>query len=462
MSTEFQALPTYKPYSIESEQAVVGGILIDNNRVNEVSDIISAKDFYSPQNAIIFAAIETLVYSNQPCDVVTVLTALENTGKLEEAGGMAYLAELAESTPSAANILAYARTVATKSRERKILEISRGMNDAIYDEDADSEEKINNALSLVNSFDAKEEKEKTFLELNQELGILLNQRAENKGGLTGVSSGFEAIDKRFNGLQKTDLIVLAGRPGSGKTTLALNIARNVSQDRPVMVFSMEMSGVQLTEKIWASYGVRLESIKKADFSDADEGSRIQVAVSKARELNIAIDERGALTPEQVRARCLREQRKQGPLGLVVIDYLQLMRVNKSVSRTEDTTKISGALKALAKELDCPVIALSQLNRGVESRNNKRPVLSDLRDSGSIEQDADIIMFIYRDDYYAAQEGRKSNAVNIAEVNTAKFRAGEVGLDVLSTELQYSRFTDFNDSLSYYEEVEEKPSFKDSY
>lgn len=462
MSTEFQSLPTYKPYSIESEQAVVGGILIDNSRVNEVAEIISAKDFYSPQNAIIFAAIETLVYGNQPCDVVTVLTVLENTGKLEEAGGMSYLAELAESTPSAANILAYTRTVATKSRERKILEISRGMNDAIYDEYADSEEKINNALSLVNSFDAKEEKEKTFLELNQELGILLNQRAEKKGGLTGVASGFEAIDKRFNGLQKTDLIVLAGRPGSGKTTLALNIARNVSNSRPVMVFSMEMSGVQLTEKIWASYGVKLESIKRADFSDADEGSRIQVAVSRARDLKIAIDERGALTPEQVRARCLREQRKQGPLGLVVIDYMQLMRVNKSVSRTEDTTKISGALKALAKELDCPVIALSQLNRGVESRNNKRPVLSDLRDSGSIEQDADIIMFIYRDDYYAAQEGRKSNAVNIAEVNTAKFRAGEVGMDVLTTELEYSRFTDFDNSLSYYDDEEEKPSFKDSY
>lgn len=430
-----------QPYSLEAEQSVIGGILLNNSKAIDACEKLTSTDFYTASHQALFRAIEALCAANQPCDVVTLSDYLASHDLLEMVGGLPYLAELAEATPSSANINGYIRIVQGKKSERDVLMMAHDMETAIRAETGTSEEKVNNALSVVTNFDHQQEQEKTFMQLNNELVELLHQREQNKGGLTGVSSGFQALDSRFNGLQKTDLMILAARPSQGKTTLALNIAQKVAETKPTIIFSMEMSGTQLVEKIWASGGCKLSSIKKGIFDSADENANLMKGAGKAKGLKMIIDERPALTPQQVRAKCLREKRKHGEIGLVVIDYLQLMRVNKSQGRTEDTTQISNALKALAKELECPVLALSQLNRGVESRNNKRPQMADLRDSGAIEQDADIIMFVYRDDYYAERECRESASPNVAEIITGKFRGGEVGTDFLKTELHYSRFMD---------------------
>lgn len=429
------------PYSLEAEQSVIGGILLNNQKGVDVCEKLTATDFFVSSHQALFRAIESLLADGQPCDVVTIADYLQSHDLLEMVGGLPYLAELAESTPSSANIMGYVRIVLGKKKERDVLAMAHSMERAIRAEHGTSDEKVNNAMSVITNFDHDESKEKTFAQMNRELVSLLEERERNKGGLTGEASGFKALDERFNGLQKSDLIVLAARPAQGKTTLALNIAQKVAKTKPVVIFSMEMSGIQLTEKIWASSGCKLASIKKGIFDNDHEAACLQKGAAEASKLKLVIDERGALTPQQVRAKCLTVKRRHKEIGLVVIDYIQLMRVNKSQGRTEDTTQISNALKALAKELDCPVIALSQLNRGVEARNNKRPKMADLRDSGAIEQDADIVMFVYRDDYYAEMEGREKKNENVAEIITGKFRGGEVGTDYLRTEFHYSRFQD---------------------
>jgi len=283
--------------------------------------------------------------------------------------------------------------------------------------------------------------ERSFKEIQKSLYDQVQERLKNKGGLTGESMGFDLLDKRFNGFNPTDLIIVAGRPAMGKTTFALNMMQKVARNKPVIVFSMEMSGEQITEKMWSSEGAcPMNSIKRGVF-EGDHHQLFSHGVTKTNTLKFEIDDRGGLTPQQIRAKCLRLKKKYGEIGAVMIDYLQLMNVNKSQGQTDKVTQISLALKSLAKELRCPVVALSQLNRGVEARTNKRPVMSDLRDSGAIEQDADIILFCYRDDYYAEKEDRKSESPNIAEIITAKFRGGETGTDHLRTELHLSRFTD---------------------
>lgn len=447
------------PYSLEAEQSVIGGILLNPEKAVDICEKLTSTDFYQADHQGLFRAIESLTAANQPCDVTTVINFLASHDLLEQTGGLPYLAELAENTPSSANINAYADIVMWRKRERDVIAMAHDMEREIRAESGTSEEKVNNAMAIVTNFDYEQEGEKSFADLNRELVQLLHEREAAKGGLTGITSGFKAFDERFNGLQKTDLIILAARPSQGKTTLALNIAQKVAETKPTIIFSMEMSGVQLTEKIWASAGCRLSSIKKGMFDNPEENSAMMRGAARAKELKLVIDDRPALTPQQVRAKCLRLKRKYGELGVVMIDYLQLMRVNKSQGRTEDTTQISNALKALAKELDCPVLVLSQLNRSVESRSGKKiPQMSDLRDSGAIEQDADIIMFVYRDDYYAEREGRESDEPNIARIITSKFRGGEVGVDYLKTELQYSRFRDLDQPFTPSED-NQKPEYR---
>lgn len=444
----------YQNYSLESEQSVIGGLLIDNYKLHDVCEIITANDFFLASHKNIFRAIEVLAESNIPVDPTTVISKLSDHDCLESSGGLGYLAELAHNTPSASNVVAYAARVLEKRKERDVLYMASQMVSAIKDENGSSDERINNAMSVITNYDSCEKKTNSYADFNREFILKLQERSQKGGGLTGESSGFNDIDLRLNGLQKSDLIIVAGRPGSGKTTYAVNIACHVAKEKPVIIFSLEMSGVQIVEKVYSSTGIRLKGIKTGQLND-DEWQHILVSGKKAKELKLDIDDRGGLKPQQIRAKCLSLKRKYGEIGLVVVDYLQLMTTNNSESRVNEITKISGALKALAKELDSPVIALSQLNRSVESRSNKRPVMSDLRDSGAIEQDADIIQFIYRDDYYAEQECRESKNPGIAEINTAKFRGGEVGVNYLKTELQYSRFVDLPTNFQPVEDKEER-------
>ncbi len=434
----YETINTYQQYSLEAEQSVIGGLLIDNYKLPEVVELITANDFYVERHKIIFRVIEMLHDKGQPVDVTLVISQLSTLQTLEEAGGLAYLAELAQNTPSSANVVAYAKRVKDKRKERECLSMASEMVDAIYSEEGTSEEKINNALSLITNFDHEEKIELTYGQQNQEFFAQLEMRQKSGGGLTGVATGFSDVDLRFNGLQNSDLIIVAGRPGSGKTTYAVNIAQEVAKEKHVLIFSMEMSSVQIIEKMYSRLGLSMKNLKTGELDESEWGM-IQDIGYRQKQLNITIDDRGALKPQQVRAKALKLKRKHGEIGLIVVDYLQLMTTNNTDNRVTEITKISGALKALAKELNCPVMALSQLNRAVEARTNKRPMMSDLRDSGAIEQDADIIQFIYRSDYYAAQDGTVSENPGIAEINTTKFRGGEVGVDYLKTELEYSRF-----------------------
>lgn len=452
---DYESISTYQQYSLEAEQSVIGGLLIDNYKLPDVVEIISAEDFYIERHKIIFRVIEILHDKGMPVDVTMVISQLSTLQSLDEAGGLTYLAELAHNTPSAANVTAYAQRVKDKRKERDCLSMASQMVSAIQSEEGTSEDKINNALSFITSFDHEEKAEKTYGQQNIEFFKELERRHAAGGALTGVATGFKDIDDRFNGLQKSDLIIVAGRPGSGKTTYAINIAQEVAKKKHVLIFSMEMSAVQIIEKMYSRNGLSMKNLKTGNLEES-EWATIHDIGYRQKKLNITIDDRGALKPQQVRAKALKLQRKHGEIGLIVVDYLQLMTTNDKDNRVAEITKISGSLKALAKELNCPVMALSQLNRGVESRTNKRPLMSDLRDSGAIEQDADIIQFIYRDDYYAQQEGRGTDRPNIAEINTCKFRGGEPGIDYLNTEFEYSRFKNM---IERYEPPKEEESNK---
>ena len=309
---------------------------------------------------------------------------------------------------------------------------------------------LNNAVSIASNIGLENgnHQERSFEQINKDLMQLFEARHEQGGALTGISTGFKNLDERFNGLQKTDMIVLAGRPGSGKTQLGINILVKAAQQKPSIFFSMEMGAEQIAERMWSMGGYELNNIRRG-IIDQMNMENLNAQVGKIKDLPIIIDDRPALTPQQVRAKCLIEKKRHGDLGLVVVDYIGLMKVNdKRASITEQVTQISKSMKALAKELECPVIALSQLNRECEKRPDKRPKLSDLRDSGAIEQDADIIWFMYRDDYYAEMEKRESEYPNIAEVITAKYRAGVCGVDYLKTEFHFSRFRDVSDNYQH--------------
>lgn len=443
--------------------AVIGGIFLNNAKAIEVLEVLTASDFYTNDNQKIFRAIELCYDAELPIDVLTVSNKLNEIKELENIGGLRYLAETAENTPSAANVMAYAEIVEDLSKSRQMDAQARQIHDALHSDDGTSKEKINKALSVAANIGDFEdgEKEREFNEIQKSLLKMVEERIASGGGLTGESMAFKALDDRFNGFNPTDLIILAGRPSMGKTTLGINLTNSVAKNKHAVIFSMEMSAEQITEKMWASNGeCPLSCIKTGVFVDKklneDYYTQFHNGVAKTKRLNYTIDDRGGLTPQQVRAKCLRLKKKHGGLGLVMVDYLQLMNVNKSTGQTDKVTQISGALKALAKELKCPVLVLSQLNRGLESRPNKRPMMSDLRDSGAIEQDADIIMFCYRDDYYQEREGDTNfQPNNITEVITAKFRGGEVGTDYLSSQLKFSRFVDVRDDYTPQAPVKKK-------
>jgi len=427
------------PHSLEAEQSVIGGLLIAANSFDTIADSLGEADFYRQEHRIIFGQIARLADAARPHDIVTVADELEKAYQLERAGGFAYLAELAKNTPSVANIRAYAAAVRERAILRHLIVVGQSVADSGYNPgDRRATELIDEAQAQIISLtDARQGD--IDLHAGARLRNVVNEweRRSQCDGLVGLSTGFTVLDKRTNGLSPGDLIIIAARPSIGKTTLAMNIVEAVAieQQRPVLVFSMEMSAEQLLDRMSSSVGkIPFDLIRTGKvFGDLEYDSRIMPTVSRIKQAPLYIDDRAALSIAQMRATA-RKVHRTAPLGLVVVDYLQLATA-KAETRVLEVGLISRGLKALAKELRVPVIAISQLNRQVDSRTDKRPVMSDLRDSGAIEQDADIIWLLYRDEYYNADSSHKG----IAEVDCAKQRNGETGRDYLAAILAQCRF-----------------------
>jgi replicative DNA helicase len=420
------------PHSIEGESSVLGGLLLDNTAWDRVGDVLTDSDFYRYEHKLIYAAIGVLVNANKPADVITVYEHLQSQGKAEEIGGLAYLNSLAQYVPSASNIRRYAEIVRDRSILRKLVTASDEIATNAFNPQGravsqivdESEQKIFNigeqGKRNSQGFQAMDSLVVSLLDRVQEM-------ADNPNDVTGVRSGFYDLDRMTAGLQAGDLIVLAARPSMGKTALAINIAEHVALNEglPVAVFSMEMGAAQLAVRIVGSIG-RIDQghLRTGKLTD-EEWPRLSEAIEKLRTISLHIDESPGLTSSEVRANARRLSRQYGQLGLIVVDYLQLMSGTSSdgENRATELGEISRGLKMLARELKCPVIALSQLNRSVEQRPDKRPMMSDLRESGAIEQDADIIMFIYRDEYYTKDACKEPG---VAEVIIAKQRNGPTG------------------------------------
>ncbi|HEX6719995.1 MAG TPA: replicative DNA helicase [Burkholderiaceae bacterium] len=434
------------PHSIEAEQSVLGGLLLDNLAWDRAADLLTDSDFYRYEHRQIYAAISSLVGGGKPADVVTVHEHLQSLGRADDCGGQVYLNALAQSVPSAANIRRYAEIV----RERAVLRKLIGASDEIATQAFNPQGRpVTQILDEAESriFQIGEEGsrnkqgfigiDKLVVELIDRVTELHENGAED---VTGVRTGFYELDRYTAGLQKGDLIVLAARPSMGKTALALNIAEHVAvrEELPVLVFSMEMGAAQLAVRMVGSLGrIDQQHLRTGALRD-DEWTRLTEAVDQLGKVSLYIDETAALNPAELRARARRMARQfGGTLGLIVVDYLQLMSgsAGSDENRATELGEISRGLKALAKELQCPVMALSQLNRSVETRNDKRPLMSDLRESGAIEQDADVIMFIYRDDYY----DKESKKPGVAEIIIAKQRNGPVGTVELTFFKPLTRF-----------------------
>jgi replicative DNA helicase len=444
MSRELESL-RIPPHSLEAEQSVIGGLMLDNKAWERVGDKLVAEDFYRRDHRLIFDAIGELAERNQPCDAVTVSEFLDRKGQIEEAGGLAYLGQLAMDTPSAANTVAYADIVRERSMLRELIRVGGEIAGSAFQSDG------RDAASLVDAaersvFEIAEKGHRRgsgFVPLKEILPRTIDRLDElqsSEGHVTGAPTGFDDLDRMTAGLHPGDLVIIAGRPSMGKTSLAMNIAEHIaiSAAKPVAIFSMEMSAEQLSFRMISSLGrVNQSHLRTGNFSDED-WHRINSAVSVMSNASVFIDDSPALNPTEVRARARRLKREHG-LGLIVVDYLQLMQVSGSgENRATEISEISRSLKALAKELSLPVIALSQLNRSVEQRTDKRPVMSDLRESGAIEQDADLIAFIYRDEVYNKDTLRKG----IADIIVAKQRNGPIG-DIQLTFLgEYTKFENF--------------------
>ncbi len=417
------------PNSVEAEQSLIGGLMLDNAAWDKVADLVSDSDFYRKDHRLLFAAIAELAENGQPCDVVTVSELLGNRNELAAAGGLEYLATLANETPGAANVVAYARILRERSTLRSLINAGNEISGNAYTTDGrTATELVDAAERLVFEIAERGARGKSgFRALKHILPEAVDRidlLHQSEGEITGIPTGFTEFDKLTAGLQPGELIVIAGRPSMGKTTLAINIAENaaIGARVPTAIFSMEMPSQQLAFRMISSLGrVNQTHLRTGKFPDED-WSRINTAVQLMSDAPIFIDDTPAMSPTEIRARSRRLKREHG-LGLIVLDYMQLMQVpgNKE-NRATEISEISRSLKALAKELSLPIIALSQLNRSVEQRTDKRPVMSDLRESGAIEQDADLIVFIYREEVYNQDTPRKG----IADISIAKQRNGPIG------------------------------------
>jgi replicative DNA helicase len=433
------------PQSVEAEQSVIGGLLLDNSRWDQIADTLTAEDFYRKEHRLVFSAIAALANDSSPADVVTVSEFLEKQHQLNDVGGLAYLSSLANNTPSAANIVAYANIVRERSIMRQLANAASRIADNVY------------APEGRRAGDLLDKAEQIILEISEQgasrrggfqpLKSLLGKAVDridtmfhSDSALTGIASGFRDLDEMTSGLQASDLIILAGRPSMGKTSLALNVAENaaVGERKHVALFSMEMPGEQLAMRLLASLG-RINGHKvRTGRLDEDDWPRLMSAMTMLSEAPIFIDDTPGLSPTELRSRARRLKREHG-LDLVVVDYLQLMQAQEAgENRATEISAITRSLKNLAKELDVPVIAMSQLNRSLEQRPDKRPVMSDLRESGAIEQDADVILFIYRDEVYNEDSPDKGTA----EIIIGKQRNGPTGKVRLTFLGEYTKFENY--------------------
>lgn len=455
------------PHSIEAEQAVLGGIMLSNDQWDNVVERIQASDFYTHAHRVIFEQMEALVRANSPIDIITLEQALKDKGVVQDVGGFAYLAELSKNTPSAANILAYADIVRDRSDLRSVISASNQIAEMAYHtKGRDSKEVLDEAERIV--FEIAEKRnsanegpqniDDVLMTTLSKIELLSKNR--HNGGLTGVTTGFIDLNKKTAGLQPSDLIIIAARPSMGKTTFAMNLCENAALSdiedpndldengipkkkpaKPVLIFSLEMPRDQIMMRMLASLSrVDQTKIRTGQLHDDEDWAKLSTTISILQDRkNIFIDDSSGLTPTEVRSRARRVYKENGGLSLIMVDYLQLMRAPAfSDNRTLEIAEISRSLKALAKELQVPVVALSQLNRSLEQRSDKRPVNSDLRESGSIEQDADLIMFIYRDEVY----NDNSDLKGIAEIIIGKQRNGPIGKVRLTFQGQFSRFDNY--------------------
>ena len=433
--------PKVPPHSEEAEMSVLGGMMLDTRGVFEVLDIVVEDDFYFEKHRIIFKALCALANQSRPCDFVTVSDYLRNAGKLEEVEGMAYLGQLVNDTPGAANVTEYARIV----RERAVLRGMIAAGDTITElafrpEGRQASELLDLAEQQLTHLRGRDSKSKsqyvTMAPLMEALDKKLKEAQRNPGGAQGLPTGFTRFDEMTNGLHPGDLIIVAGRPSMGKTSFAMNIAEFAALEKglPTLIFSMEMSAEQLGIRVVSSFGrVDQQRLRTGQMDDMD-WSKFSSALGMIQEAPLFIDETGGLSPLDLRSRARRVAGRHG-LSLIVVDYIQLMQIPGSESRTNEISEISRSLKSLAKELNVPIIALSQLNRGVENRDNKRPRMADLRESGGIEQDADVIVFIYRDEVYNKDTPDKGQA----ELIIAKQRNGPTGTCRTAFLGQFTRF-----------------------
>lgn len=436
------------PHSLEAEQSVLGGLMLDNERWDHVSERVTNADFFSRPHRTIFAEMQRLLEQSRPIDLITLSESLEQQGELDSVGGFAYLAELAKNTPSAANINAYADIVRERAVVRDMIAVANEIADAGYDpQGRTSEELLDLAESRVfqiaetraNKDDGPKGIEEILSETVEKIEQLYKKPHD---GVTGVSTGYQDLDRKTAGLQNSDLIIVAARPSMGKTTFAMNLCEHaaMTEQKPVLIFSLEMPANQIMMRMLASLSrVDQTRIRTGQLDDEDWARISSTMGLLMAKRNMYIDDSAGLTPTEVRSRARRVYREHGGLSLIMIDYLQLMRVpSLSDNRTLEIAEISRSLKSLAKELQVPVIALSQLNRSLEQRADKKPVNSDLRESGSIEQDADLIMFIYRDEVY----NDNSDLKGVSEIIIGKQRNGPIGTVRLTFNGQWSRFDNY--------------------
>ncbi|AHK16864.1 MAG: replicative DNA helicase [Thalassolituus sp.] len=431
------------PHSVEAEQSVLGALMLDERAWESVSETIQDNDFYRHEHRLIFRSIAHLTASEQPIDVVTVAEELEERGQLDKIGGASYLSRLVDMTPSIDNCEAYAQIVNERAQQRRLIEAANDIIDKAYEPAGDDSLTLvsdaEKAIAQIAEGSRKDGGPQLVAPILKQTLEQLDQMFNQPDGLTGITSGFTEIDSRTSGFQKADLVIVAARPSMGKTTYAMNLVENalLATKRPVLVFSLEMPSESIVMRMLSSIGridqTRIRSGKLID----EDWPKLSAAVNLLKDLPLYIDDTAAITPQEMRARARKVYRENNnDLALIMVDYLQLMRVSgPSEGRTQEISEISRTLKVIAKEFNCPMIALSQLNRSLEQRPNKRPVSSDLRESGAIEQDADIIQFIYRDEVYNEDTPDKG----VAEIITGKHRNGPIGTDRLAFIGKYTRF-----------------------
>ena len=444
------------PHSIEAEQSLLGALLLDNQAFDRVADLVSADDFYRDDHRRIWRHIARLIEHNRPADVVTVSEAVEASEDKDKTGGPAYLGALAQNTPSALNVRRYAELVRERAVQRRLAQVATGIaEEALNPGGKEVGQLLDEAESKIFQIaESGARRDQGLLEIKPVLAKVFERidhlyHRENQSDVTGVPTGYTRIDQMTSGLQAGDLVIIAARPSMGKTALALNIAEHVAVDNglPVAIFSMEMSSTQLAMRMLGSIArVDQHKMRTGRLNDKEWGD-LSDAMGKLHETPLFIDEGGALTALEVRARARRLKRQYSKLGLIVIDYLQLMAAtSQGENRATEISEISRSLKAMAKELDVPVVALSQLNRAVDQRPDRRPVMSDLRESGAIEQDADVIMFIYREVVY--KPDLPEDQRGLAEVIIGKQRNGPIGTIKLTFLGQHTRFENYQDPGSY--------------